>query len=494
MSKKFSETREIRKLILCPQFVDIILAKEVAVKKKKDFVHPYIPNSVPAVKEKMLAEIGVKSISELYEDIPKNLRLKKALSLPKPKLSELELKRHVQMILNRNTSCEEFTSFLGGGCAHHYVPAICDEVTRRSEFLTAYAGEPYEDAGRFQVLFEYESLMAELLDFDVVNVPTYDWGQAASTAVRMAGRITKRKRVLVADTVSPDRLAVMKNYCHPVMDLIPVDHDSETGLLDTADLASKLTPATAAVYFENPSYLGFIETQGQKVADLAHAKGALLIVGVDPISLGVLKPPSQYGADIACGDIQGLGNHMYFGGAMGGFIASRDEEKFVLEYPSRLFGIATTSVEGEWGFGDVAYSRTSFDKREKGKEFVGTAAALHGIGAAVYLSLLGPQGMRDLGRHILQKTQYAIKKLAAIRRVRIRFRSAPFKEFVLDFTRTGKSVAKINRRLLRHGIFGGKDLTGEFPELGGCALYCITEMITKADIDNLAAALKDYLR
>jgi len=465
----------------------------VAVKKKKDFVHPYIPNSVPAVKEKMLAEIGVKSIAELYADIPERLRLKKALSLPEPKLSELELKRHVQTILNRNTSCEEFTSFLGGGCAHHYVPAICDEVTRRSEFLTAYAGEPYEDAGRFQALFEYESLMAELLDFDVVNVPTYDWGQAASTAVRMAGRITKRKRVLIADTVSPDRLAVMKNYCHPVMDLVPVGHDPETGLLDFADLASKLTPDTAAVYFENPSYLGFIETQGQKLADLAHAKGALVIVGVDPISLGVLKPPSQYGADIACGDIQGLGNHMYFGGALGGFIATRDEEKFVMEYPSRLFGIATTSVEGEWGFGDVAYSRTSFDKREKGKEFVGTAAALHGIGAAVYLSLLGPQGMRDLGRHILQKTKYAMKKLAAIKGVRIRFRSAPFKEFVVDFTRTGKSVAKINRHLLRHGIFGGKDLTGEFPELRGCALYCITEMVTKADIDSLAAALKGYL-
>lgn len=464
------------------------------MKKNKDFVHPYIPNSVPAVKEKMMAEIGVKNIDELYGDIPEKLRLKKALSLPEPKLSELELKRHVQMILNRNTSCEEFTSFLGGGCAHHYVPAICDEITHRSEFLTAYAGEPYQDAGRFQALFEYESLMAELLDFDVVNVPTYDWGQAASTAVRMAGRITKRKRVLVADTLSPDRLAIMKNYCHPVMALDLVEHHPETGLLNLDDLASKLTLDTAAVYFENPAYLGFIETQGQKIADLVHAKGALLVVGVDPISLGILKPPSQYGADIACGDIQGLGNHMYFGGALGGFIATRDEEKFVMEYPSRLFGIAKTSVEGEWGFGDVVYSRTSFDKREKGKEFVGTAAALHGIGAAVFLSLLGPQGMRDLGRHILQKTRYAMKKLAGIKGVRIRFRSATFKEFVVDFTRTGKSVAKIDRHLLRHGIFGGKDLSREFPKLHGCALYCITEMLTKADIDNLAAVIKSYLR
>jgi glycine dehydrogenase subunit 1 len=472
---------------------DIILAEEVAVKRKNDFVHPYIPNSVPAVKEKMLAEVGVKNIDELYEDIPEELRLRKALALPKPKLSELELKRHVEKIMNRNTSCEEFISFLGGGCAHHYVPAICDEITHRSEFLTAYAGEPYEDAGRFQALFEYESLMAELLDFDVVNVPTYDWGQAASTAVRMAGRITKRTRVLVADTLSPDRLAIIKNYCHPVMTLDLVKHHSETGLLDLDDLASKLTADTAAVYFENPSYLGFIETQGRKIAGLAHAKGALLVVGVDPISLGVLKPPSQYGADIACGDIQGLGNHMYFGGALGGFIATRDEEKFVMEYPSRLFGIAKTAVEGEWGFGDVAYSRTSFDKREKGKEFVGTAAALHGIGAAVYLSLMGPQGMRELGRHILQKTQYAMKKLASVKGIRLRFKAAAFKELVVDFSRTGKSVAKINRHLLRQGIFGGKDLTGEFPNLRDCALYCVTEMVTQEDIDRLAQVLKGYL-
>ncbi len=184
---------------------------------KKSFIHPYIPNSVPSVKEKMLREVGVKNIDDLYEDIPEGLRLKTDLKLPEPKLSELELKRHVMKILDRNRSCEEIVSFLGGGCAHHYVPAICDEITHRAEFLTAYAGEPYEDAGRFQALFEYESLMAELLDFDVVNVPTYDWGQAASTAIRMSGRITKRSKVLIADTLSPDRLAIIKNYCHPVM-------------------------------------------------------------------------------------------------------------------------------------------------------------------------------------------------------------------------------------------------------------------------------------
>ncbi|MCX6566033.1 MAG: aminomethyl-transferring glycine dehydrogenase subunit GcvPA [Candidatus Aminicenantes bacterium] len=460
---------------------------------KKPFIHPYIPNSVPEVQKKMLEEIGAKDIEELYEDIPPELRLKRDLNLPEPLLSELELKRHVEEILNKNISCGERVSFLGGGCGRHYVPAICDEITHRSEFLTAYAGEPYEDAGRFQVLFEYESLMAEILDFDVVNVPTFDWGQAASTSVRMAGRITGRKKVLVADTVSPDRLAIIKNYCHPVMSVALVGHQADTGLLDMGDLKAKLSPETAAVYFENPSYLGFIETQGEAISAVARAGGALSLAGVDPLSLGVLKPPSQYGVDIACGDIQGLGNHMYFGGTLGGFIATRDEERFVMEYPSRLFGIAGTSVEGEWGFGDVAYSRTSFDGREKGKEFVGTAAALHGIAAAVYLSLMGPQGLRDLGRHILQKARYAALKLSGLNGVKIRFRSVPFKEFVVDFSGTGKRVAEINERLLEAGLFGGIDLTKEFPELRGCALYSFTEMTAKSDVDKLTETLRSIL-
>ena len=461
--------------------------------EKKSFIHPYIPNSVPEIKKKMLKEIGIKDIDELYSDIPGGLRLKRKLNLPDPCLSELELRRHTEKILEKNRSCEEYISFLGGGCAQHYVPAICDEISHRSEFLTAYAGEPYEDAGRFQALFEYESLMAELLDFDVVNVPTYDWGQAASTSIRMAGRITKRHKVLIADTLSPDRLAIIRNYCQPVMIIEMIAHHPETGLIDLKDLESKMTRDVAAIYFENPSYLGFIETQGESMANMAHKNKSLSVVGVDPISLGVLKPPSQYGADIACGDIQGLGNHMSYGGSLGGFIATRDEEQFVMEYPSRLFGIAKTAAKGEWGFGDVAYERTSFAGREKGKEFVGTASALYGISAAVFLSLLGPQGMRELGEHILQKSHYAAKKITEAAGVCLRFKSAFFKEFVVDFGRTGKPVAGINRMLLDKGIFGGKDLSREFPSLPSCALYCVTEMLEKRDIDRLANALRDSL-
>ena len=463
-------------------------------RKKDQPAHPYIPNSAPEVKAKMLEEIGVKSIEELYEDIPENLRFKGKLNLPEAIRSEYDLKRHVESILAKNRSCKESISFLGAGCWPHYVPAICDEINQRSEFLTAYAGEPYEDHGRFQALFEYESLMGELLDLDVVNVPTYDWCQAASTSIRMAGRITGRREILISDTVSPERLLAIRNYCRPVVDIKMVNHDPESGLMDLNDLRSKMSSATSGIYFENPSYLGFIEHQGQEISDVAHENGALSVAGVDPVSLGVIVPPIHYGVDIVCGDIQGLGNHMSFGGGQGGFIATQDEERFVMEFPSRLFGITKTSVEGEYGFGDVAYDRTSFGTREEGKEFVGTHTALCGITAGVYLSLMGPKGLQELGQTIMQRSQYAMKKLSEIKGVKAPFFALPhFKEFVVDFRKTGKTVQEINECLLERNIFGGFDLSSEFPELENCVLFCVTEIHARDDIDSLVHALKECL-
>jgi glycine dehydrogenase subunit 1 len=457
--------------------------------------HPYIPNLVPEVQEHMLEEIGVKDIEELYADIPEGLRFRGEMNLPAPLKSEYALKRHMDKILSRNETCRDHISFLGGGCWQHYVPAICDEINHRSEFLTAYAGEPYEDHGRFQALFEYESMMGELLDMDVVNVPTFDWAQAASTSIRMAERITGRSEALVCSTISPGRLAVIDNYCQPAMVVNRVKACRKTGRLDLEDLETKISSQTAAVYFENPSYLGFIEDRGQTIADIAHQNGSICIVGVDPISLGVLTPPAQYGADIVCGDIQPLGMHMQFGGGQAGFIATHDDERFVMQYPSRLFGITKTAADGEWGFGDVAYERTSFAVREEGNEFIGTAAALWGITAGVYLALMGPRGMQEIGQVIMQKSQYAAKCLSEISGVTAPlFQSPHFKEFVVDFTATGKTVPEINRALLKKGIFGGKDISAEFPTFGNSALYCATEVHTKQDIDKLAYALDDILK
>ncbi|ECF8727451.1 aminomethyl-transferring glycine dehydrogenase subunit GcvPA, partial [Salmonella enterica] len=354
----------------------------------KTYAHPYIPNTVPEVRDAMLKEIGLTSMEQLHDAIPDSLKLQRKMDLP-PAMNEYELRRHIDGLLAKNKHGGDYLNFLGAGCWQHFIPAVCDEINQRSEFVTAYAGEPYEDHGRFQALFEYQSLLAELVDMDVVNVPTFDWAQAASTAIRMAGRITGRKIVLLPRSVDPDKAAIIRNYCTPVMDIQYVDIDQVTGRMDLNDLRSKLSDDTAAIYFENPGYLGIIEDQGAEISDLAHKINAVSIVGVDPISLGVLEPPSRYGADIICGDLQPLGMHMNFGGGQAGFIATRDEEKYVMEYPSRLFGIVPTEVEGEYGFGDVAYERTSFALREKGKESVGTQTALWGITAGVYLALLG---------------------------------------------------------------------------------------------------------
>ncbi|MFQ5822118.1 MAG: aminomethyl-transferring glycine dehydrogenase subunit GcvPA [Candidatus Heimdallarchaeota archaeon] len=460
--------------------------------KKKQTVYPYIPNSVSTVKNQMLKEVGAKRVEDFFEDIPKKLRLKKNMNLPKPLLSEYSLRKHIEGILLKNKTCQEYLNFLGAGCWQHYVPAVCDEVNQRSEFLTAYAGEPYDDHGRFQALFEYASMMGELLNMDVVNVPTYDWLQAAATSIRMASRITGRREVLVSRTISADKLSKIWDYCKPEMEIKLLDYDCESGQQDLNSLEFEISSKTAAVYFENPSYLGFIEAHGDEVSKIAHDHGAMCIVGVDPISLGILTPPIEYGADIVCGDLQPLGMHMQFGGGHAGFIATRDEEKYVMEYPSRLFGIAPTSVEGEYGFGDVAYERTSFALREEGKEFVGTATALWGITAGVYLALMGPQGMREIGEGIMQRSRYVMLQLSKIEGVKCPvFQSTHFKEFVVNFDGTGKPVSEINEALLKHKIFGGKDLTKEFPELGNSALYCVTEVHTKDDVDKLINALKE---
>jgi glycine dehydrogenase subunit 1 len=335
-------------------------------------------------------------------------------------------------------------------------------------------------------------MMAELLNMDVVNVPVYDSFQATGTALRMAGRITGRTVALLPSTVMPDKLSMVRVYIRPDMRAELVPFDPSTGLMDLDALRRQINAQTAAVFIENPSYLGFLETQAEEIGKIAHENGAIFVVGADPISLGIINPPAEYGGDIVCGDIQPLGIHMNYGGGHAGFIATRDEEKFVMEFPSRLFGVATTCVEGEYGFGDVAYERTSFAVREEGKEWVGTAAALWGITAGVYMALMGPQGLIELGRGIMQRARYAIRELNRVPGVKTHFASTPhFKEFVVNFDMTGKTVGQINQALYERGIFGGKDLSAEFPSLGQSALYCVTEVHTRADMDALVNAIRE---
>ncbi len=457
--------------------------------------HPYIPNSAPAIQEEMLKELGLTSLEDLHKNVPEMLKLKKEMNIPEAFGSEYALRRHVEKVMSKNNNCKNNINFLGAGCYQHYVPAICDEINSRGEFLTAYGGEAYNELGRFQSLFEYASMVAELVDMEVVNVPTMDGAQAAATTCRMAQRYTDRTEIIVSDIMDKEKLAIITNYCKASIDFVTVKTGSD-GQIDLEDLKTKLNENTAGVYFENPNYLGVIETKGQAISDMVHEAGGLSLVYVDPISLGVMATPPSYGADIVCGDLQPLGIHMNYGGGQSGFMATRDEEKFVMQFPSRLFGIAPTIVEGEYGFGDVAYDRTSFGHhREHGVEYVGTQSALWGITAGVYLATMGPVGMEEVGQTIMQNSQYAAKKLSAIKGIKVNpFASVFFKEFVVDFNATGKTVAEINKALLEEGIFGGKDLSNDFDCLGQSALYCVTEVHTKEDMDALVEALNKILK
>jgi glycine dehydrogenase subunit 1 len=457
--------------------------------------HPWMGNSVASIKKEMLAEIGVKSIAELFEQIPKEHRLKSPLKLPPGIKSEAALRRHLTSILAKNESCEDNLNFLGAGCWQHHVPAVVDEIIGRNEFLTNVWGSPQSDVGRNQAWFEYASQLGELLNMDVVGLPVYSWGCAIGHALRMASRMTGRRQVIIADIFDPERLSVVENYCEPTdmpghIKVVRVKVDLKTGLIDLDDLKGKLSREIAAVYFETPSYLGLFETNAAAIADLARRNGAETIVGVDPLTLGIVDPPSEFGADIVVGPSQPLGIHMNCGGGVGGFIASRDEARYVREYNGFLISLTETAKPGQFGFGLASAHQTSYGMREKGKDWTGNSVYLWAIANAVYMSLLGPEGFREVGNLIITNAHFAAKRLAKIKGVRLPYQSSFFKEFVVDFSKTGKTVAQINKALRKENIFGGKDLSAEIPGLKHSALYCVTEIHSPEDIERLAEAIE----
>jgi glycine dehydrogenase subunit 1 len=470
------------------------------------FVHPYMPNSVPEIREKMLKALGVSSVEDLYRSvIPEALRFKGRLDLPEPIRSEFELTEHVMGILNRNTSAEEYDSFLGAGCYRHFVPALCDEIAGRAEFLTGYCGDTYSDHGKMQAIFEYTSLMGELLDMDVVSYTCYDGGQAAASSIRMALRIQERddgaspagavrNTVLVPSTMNPEVLSMVREYCRHIARIETVEH-GPGGLMDIASLERRLSIGdVAAVYCENPSYLGFLETGCRAIADAAHARGALCIVSPEVASLGIMESPANYGADIVCGDIQPLGMHIQFGGGQAGFIASRHEKRFIEAFPTYMYGICETKNPGEYGWGRALNYRCSHGSREEANEYFGTETGLWAITAAVYLATLGPQGMRELGETIIQRSHYAAARLAKVPGLKVNPFGGPFfQEFIVNFDGTGKTAAAVSKALLERKIFGGKDLSRAFPQLGQSLLCCFSETTSADSIDALAIALEDIV-
>src|SRR5580693_51679 len=457
--------------------------------------HPYMANSAPGLAEEMLAQTGYASVDELFAQVPPEHRMKQELRLPERLDSEAALRRHLTEVLGRNTSCEDALSFLGAGMYRHHVPAICDEIAGRHEWLTSVWGTPSSDLGRFQAWFEYASQLGELLDLDFVGLPVYSWGCAAGHALRMAARMTGRTKVLIPRVLDPERRAVIRNYCGAAQPgrLLQIEEVGyrPDGRLDLDELRARLSARVAAVYVENPNFFGIIEDQLEDVVAAARAVGAEVIAGVDPITLGVLAPPGELGVGIAVGTIQTLGVHLNAGGGVGGFIASLDEERYAREYPTLQVSICDTTEPGERGYAIPLFAQTSYGAREEGNDWTGNSVYLWAISNAVYMAAMGPAGFAEIGTAILQRGQYAADRLAAVPGLAVRFGPGFFREFVVDFAAAGKPLAQVDAELRARGIFGGADLSRAFPELGPCALYCVTETHTQADIDRLADALTE---
>ncbi|MHB1986458.1 MAG: aminomethyl-transferring glycine dehydrogenase subunit GcvPA [Acidimicrobiales bacterium] len=461
--------------------------------------HPYMANSTADLRREMLSEVGASSVEELFAQIPAQHRLRRPIELAPQLASEAELRRHLLELVGKNSSCDEVLSFLGAGCYRHHVPALCDDVAARQEWLTSVWGTPSSDHGRFQAWFEFASELGELLDLDFVGLPVYSWGCAVGHGLRMAARLTGRRRVLVPKLLDSERRAVIANYCGndqlaEHLELHSVAYRSIDAHLDIDDLRAKLDDQVAAVYVENPNFLGVVEDEIEEIVEAASAVGAEVILGVDPLSLGVLAPPGEIGVGLAVGTLQTLGVHMNAGGGIGGFIASRDEERYAREYPTLQVSMCETTEPGERGFGITLFGQTSYGAREQGNDWTGNSVYLWAIVGAAFMAAMGPAGFAEVGAAIVQRSHYAAARLAELSGVTIRYPRGFFKEFVVDFNATGRRVAQIDTALRRRGIFGGVDLSARLPEFGQSALYCVTELHTKSDIDRLADSLAEVLR
>lgn len=460
---------------------------------KNGNVYPYIPNTAPQTRAEMMREIGITDVEQLFEVIPEHLRIKGLLNLPEPMLDEYSVRRHTERLLSKNLNANEYACFLGAGCAPHFVPAVVDEIITRGENLTSFAGSSMCNHGLFQTMFEFQSQMGDLLEMDFVGPPMFDSTVAAGHSLRIAVRVTGRKKVILAKSVNPETQMMVSNYLkgtdEDFAEIMYAAYEPKTGLIDLVDLKQKLSTEVAAVLIENPTFFGAIETQAAEIGKLAREYGAEFIVYTDPISLGVMEPPVKYGASMVVGDLHSLGLHMSAGGGVAGFVGLPDDPRYVGKYKDTIYSICDTLVEGELGFYSANYMNSAYGSRDKGNDFTGTGASLHGLAAGVYLSLMGPQGMLEVGNTIMKKAQYAARKLEQIPAVQIQFTGPFFKEFVVNFNLTGKTVAEINKQLLAARIFGGKDLSASYPELGQCALYCVTEIHTQEDIDHLVSTI-----
>jgi len=440
---------------------------------------PYVPNTADD-QQAMLDVVGVASLEELFEMVPAELRLDRELDLPAA-LGELELTSHMARLAARNTSAGQAACFLGGGSYDHFIPAVVDFVAARSEFYTSYT--PYQaeaSQGNLQALFEYQTLITRLTGMDVSNSSLYDGGSAAAEAVLMAMHATRRSgRLVVAESVHPEYRQILATYLRN-LDVELVTVGTPRGTVSTEELEAAVDDRTACVLVQHPNFFGCLEDV-DAMAEITHRAGALLVTAVDPISLGLLKRPGDYGADVVVAEGQSLGNPMSFGGPYLGIMACG--EKFVRRMPGRLVG-QTKDRRGKRCWVLTLQTREQHIRREKATSNICTNQGLMALRAAVYLALMGPAGMWAVAELCLQKARYAVERLTAGTSFSLAFDRPVFKEFVLR-TDHGQVEAWLEAARSEN-LLAGVPLGRWYPELSDCLLVAVTEKRTKDEIDRLA--------
>ncbi len=439
-------------------------------------MHQYIPNS-DASKAAMLADIGAADIEALFASIPKQVRQNGDINLPTA-MSEMDVIRHIKSLANKSISTETHTCFLGAGAYDHFTPSVIDHMLLRQEFYTAYTPyQPEISQGTLQAMFEYQTMICMLTGMDVSNASVYDGASAFGDAALVACNSTRRSEVMVAQSANPQYRAVLKTYAQ-FNDIKVTEFGHADGQIDMADIAGKITDSTAAVIIQSPNFFGIIEDIAQ-AAELAHSRGALLIVSCDPISLGLIKPPGDLGADIVIGEGQALGNGLNFGGPYLGFFAVKD--KLLRKIPGRIVG-ETTDRNGKRGFVLTVQTREQHIRREKATSNICSNQALNALTAAMYLTALGKHGLSEVAHQCIQKANYAYNRLIDTGLFSPVFSAPFFKEFALRYN---GDIAELNAKLLEQGIIGGYDLSSDYPEYKNTWLLAVTEKRTKAEIDTL---------
>jgi len=439
----------------------------------------YLPKS-PAERQQMLAEIGAAAIEDLFAVIPAEYRLDRDLDVPRAH-AESEIIDYFKASGAKNAT--NYASFLGAGAYRHYRPVIIDSLVQRGEFLTSYT--PYQaeiTQGTLQAIFEFQTMIAELTGMDVANASMYDGSTGAAEAIRMAMRVTGREKSVVAATVQPEYREVMATYAqHQEIASALVGYDA-TGRIDLAALEAAVNEETAAILVQSPNFFGVIEDI-PAIAEIAHAKGALLIVSIaEAVSLGIVRPPVE--ADIVSMEAQSFGVALSYGGPFCGVIACK--EQYLRQMPGRLVG-QTTDGSGYRGFVLTLSTREQHIRREKATSNICTNQALVALMATIFLTVYGKEGIRELAEHNLAKTDYAARTLSAQPGAMLLFTGAPrFNEFVLH---TEEAPAAWSQRLLDEKIVGGIQLNRWYPELGNATLWCATEVVTRENIDTAARVL-----